>query len=122
MHTQQSLDKAVAAAVAAERRRVASVFASPASEGRERVCADLLTSARGFSATSICAELPNLPTDNERGQAQTAAVSAQSNAVWERAFASNSPAAKTAAPKADKDTSESIWDKAYNAHAIVRGA
>lgn len=52
--------RGVAQGVSQERARVTAVFASDASKGRERMCAKLLTSPKGFSASLIIAELPNL--------------------------------------------------------------
>ena len=52
-------------AVDKERERMAKVFASPASRGRERGCAALLTAEQGWSAAAITAQLPSLPTDAE---------------------------------------------------------
>lgn len=62
--TQADMDKAVAQAVAGERARIANVFASEPSRGRERVCAKLLAHAAGWSSKSIIAELPSLPNDS----------------------------------------------------------
>lgn len=71
--TQADIDRAVAQAVAvernntgraiaAERARIAKVFGSEASKGRERMCATLLASPKGFAADDIIAELPGLST------------------------------------------------------------
>jgi hypothetical protein len=68
LYTRGEIDRAVAKAVNEERGRMATVFAAGASHGRERVCAALLTSSKNFGADAIVAELPNLPTDEERAR------------------------------------------------------
>ncbi|HVR91455.1 MAG TPA: hypothetical protein VHG29_10230 [Novosphingobium sp.] len=65
---------------------MASVFASAGSHGRERVCATLLSSPKGFSAARIVAELPTLPTDREHA-AGPARDRAAIDAAWARAYA-----------------------------------
>lgn len=65
---------------AAERERVRAVFASPASKGRERLCADLLSAPDGWSAAHIVAKLPTLALK------ATARANAKTDAVWEAAY------------------------------------
>ncbi|GGC26871.1 hypothetical protein GCM10011371_13070 [Novosphingobium marinum] len=98
---------AEAAATKAERERFAKVFASPHSRGRERGCVSLLTSAKGWTAAAIIAELPHLPTDAEIARNDPAAK-ARAAAVWDRAYATDATNAK-AADKAPAD----VWSRAY---------
>ena len=74
-------------AVKAERTRVAAVFGSPDSRGRELVCATLLTDERAWSAARICAELEHLPTDAELARQSTGKTAGNSRAVWAAALA-----------------------------------
>lgn len=76
---------AVANAVAAERKRVAAVFANSASIGRERAAADFLASDE--SAANIVAALADLPTDAERAHAAKVKQSEASSATWGRVIA-----------------------------------
>lgn len=111
--TESDLDKAVSSAVMAERRRVAMVFATQASIGRERVCADLLAHPKGFSGAAICAELANMPTDSSRAREQAATKSQKASAVWEKAIARNNRekgSAKSA--EGPQGRSSNVWDQA----------
>ncbi|MBB3862214.1 hypothetical protein GGQ88_003512 [Novosphingobium hassiacum] len=89
--TKADLDRAVATAVAQERARAATVFASDKSRGRERVCATLLSSPHGFSAQAIVKELGSLPLDRDvaaKCAQPSAEARAEIDARWAKAYAS----------------------------------
>ena len=112
-YSQSDVDRAVAHAVTAERQRVATVFASSASFGRERVCADLLASHKGFSGSAICAELANMPTDRDRDRQRAAAKSQKASAIWEKAIARNNHERGSAQSNdGTNDRSSNVWDQA----------
>lgn len=109
-------------ALQAERTRVATVFASAASHGRERVCATLLSSPKNWSASAIVAELPSMPNDATvagrggfapaRAKAPVASKPASTTSageswdrVWDRALG------KEAAPAT---AASATWDRAYD--------
>ena len=113
---QADVDRAVSAGVRRERERVAAVYASEHSKGRERGCAALLSSDKGWSAAQIIAELPNLPTDRENA-ARNPAAKARSAAVWERAQALNSGQPVAADPKGHHAASDAVWDRTRETNA-----
>lgn len=98
---------AEASATKAERERFAKVFASPHSRGRERGCISLLTSAKGWTAAAIIAELPHLPTDAEIARNDPAAK-ARAAAVWDRAYS-----AQASETKAVDNAPADVWARAY---------
>lgn len=97
--------RATLAGAGAERARWAKVFASPASKGRERVCATLLAADKGWTADRIIAELPHLPTDQ-----RASANDARSDGVWANAWG-----AREAEQDTKPDKSPDPWAKAYGA-------
>lgn len=106
--TQADIDQAVAKARDEERARVAMVFAAPGSHGRERVCATLLSSPKGFSGSLIVAELAQMPTDREQGGVARNDVAAAGDDPWERIYAT----------AAQPETREhpgggDVWTRAY---------
>jgi hypothetical protein len=117
--------RGVAQGIAQERTRVASVFAADASKGRERMCARLLTSPKGFSASSIIAELPNLGTDRSgsrggsnvlartalvRGSGNPAKAKAASDA-WDKIHAEMG--AEGAGGSKSTKSASAAWDQVY---------
>jgi hypothetical protein len=110
--SRRDVERAEAVAVARERRRMAEVYASPHSRGRERGCATLLTADKGWSAAEIVKELPHLPMDAKRA---TAANRASSDAVWERANASrgNDASRASANGTAARRENSDPWSRAY---------
>ena len=73
-------DNAVASAIANERARMAEVFASPASKGRERLAAKMLGGTSTMSAAQIVATLATMPTDAE-------AAGEANNHGWDKIYA-----------------------------------
>ena len=87
--SQADVAKARASAMNAERGRWAAVFASEYARGREQGCAKLLANPKNWSAAAIIAELPNLPTDAERGtRTNVKRNAADGAAVWDKVYAS----------------------------------
>ncbi|WP_346033355.1 hypothetical protein [Erythrobacter westpacificensis] len=79
-----SLD--VEAARKAERQRVADVFASAASRGRERTAADFLAHDT-MGAAEIVKHLAALPTDGEFERRRAADKQQRSTNAWDKAIA-----------------------------------
>lgn len=104
--TQADIDAAFARGVAQERQKVAAVFASPHSKGRERACAIGLTS--GMSAAGIIEVLE----ENALG------ARAESNAAWDRVNAdrlASDPhlrSGNVTTPAQSSAKSQARWDKA----------
>jgi hypothetical protein len=69
----------------AERERMAAVFASSASRGRERTAADLLA-FQEWSAGEIITRLAALPSDAELARQRKANGQAAAGKVWDRAY------------------------------------
>lgn len=112
--SQVDLDRAVAKARADERARIATVFASSASHGRERACATLLTSHSNFSGAAIAKELAHLPTDAELDREKRQARADTASAVWDHAIAANGyvkPVAAEQSPVARSAASDA-WERA----------
>lgn len=76
----------IEAAHKAERQRVAKVFASAASRGRERTAADFLVHDK-LSAAEIVKHLAALPTDAEFDRRRAADSQRRSSAAWDAAIA-----------------------------------
>ena len=117
-YTQTDIDRAVNAAVHSERCRVANVFGSQASHGRERICAKLLAHPAGWASSFIITELPNLaggnagkpaPKASRQVQASKPAPSASASEAWDRAY--DRAFGKSAAP-APAAASTDPWDRA----------
>lgn len=100
-HIAGDLERAAANAVKAERTRIAAVFNSPDSRGRERVCATLLT-AGDWSAATICAQLEHTPTD---AQVDREARSASSQTQKDKILAAQA--------RALGKTTDDPWAKIY---------
>lgn len=88
-------DAAEKRGVARERARIRAVFASEASHGRERLCANLLTTSDGWAAATIISKLPNLSTDAELAAKAKVAHRAKADSVWDRAWVSIDGGAKS---------------------------
>lgn len=117
--TQADVATATTLATQRERRRVDEVFASPASKGRERGCATLLTADKSWTSAAIIAELPSLPTDKELESADRKKGQAKADAAWDRA---NAKIGRTAPPKSSAQSdpapaaaaaSADPWKRAY---------
>ncbi|WP_126174362.1 hypothetical protein [Altericroceibacterium xinjiangense] len=98
-------------ATSRERARMAEVFASPHSRGRERGCVTLLTADKGWSAARIVAHLSDLPTDRELHAASPAGRAA-SDAVWSKVHGSSSTASEAPKPKAEATGTDAVWNHA----------
>lgn len=114
------LSLAEARGTTAERKRFSDVFASAHSRGRERVCAELLTGSKTWSSKEIIAQLPHLPTDEERSsraanarrpetvkrildaQRSASGAASQSGAVKPAPSAPSQAPGSTLSPKAQK--------------------
>ena len=84
----RSQSDAVAAAIAGERAKIAAVFRSAASRGRERTAADIVTAPGSTaSAGDIIALLNGLPTDQEFERRRAADRNARAGAMWDKAYA-----------------------------------
>ena len=120
--SQSDIDRAVGQAVKAERSRVAAVFASPASFGRERGCARLLSNAQGWTAAQISRELPLLPTDRDLAAGEARQRNSRGHPVWEKAYAV-SAAEREGEPSAARaqTASNDVWAKAYATNAAHDG-
>lgn len=99
-------------ALQAERARVAAVFASAASHGRERVCATLLSSPKNWSASAIVAELALLPTD--------ATVAGRGG--FKAAKAKSPVASKTAVTTSASESWDRTWDRVLGQSAVPKSA
>lgn len=117
--SQANVLSAVSLAVSRERSRISAVYASPASKGRERGCATLLSSDKGWSASVIVAQLPLLPTDKAQEADKRKRGNAKADAVWDRA---NANIGRTAPPKSSAQSnaapaaaaaSADPWERAY---------
>lgn len=97
--------------VARERARFAAVFASSASRGRERLCADILTAPEGWTSTEILQKLPGMKTDAQMKVKNTNAAHASTDSIWDRAYSKGSKDAQVEAKPASA-TSDTVWDKA----------
>lgn len=124
-YTAAEVAAARASGIAAERARAQAVFDCPASRGRERGCAALLTSVQGWSAATIVAQLASLPTDQQIASgaalpppAGSSSGQSTSDAVWDRARAASKPQSTpgedTGAPVSHAGTRspDAAWDRA----------
>jgi hypothetical protein len=107
----------VKAAIAQERARIADVFASPASRGRERGCAALLASPKGWSAAEIVRELPHLPTDRQTAANRSAK---RGDNVWSKVHNTGAEEAAGKPGGAVRPEGADPWARAYA--AIGKGA
>ncbi|MCB5426316.1 hypothetical protein H0274_13695 [Altererythrobacter sp. CC-YST694] len=98
-------EKAAQAARVSERARIATVFGSPLSLGRERSCVRLLIHDHGWSASSIVSLLAELPTDAEQERHARAAKQARTADVWDRALSPKNEAS-------ENSRAGDIWDRA----------
>lgn len=99
------------AARKAERQRWAAVYASDASKGRERGCANLLNHPRGYSSAGILKHLASMPLDRD-WMASTPGGKAHADAVWSGAYG-HAPAASASEPAASPDPAGDVWAKAW---------
>lgn len=81
--TTMDVEGARKSARAAERSRVADVFASKASIGRERMAADMLAHSEESAAT-ITTRLAAIPTDAERQAGYAAQKQQAASQIWDR--------------------------------------
>ena len=112
--SQAHVNNAVADGVKGERDRVATVFASEHSRGRERGCVALLTADKNWSAAEIVANLADLPTDKE-GRANGPEDRQKADDVWNRANSAIGRVSETdAEDDAPRETASDPWERAYN--------
>ena len=121
LFTQGDRDIAAYKATAAERRRVAAVFASAHSRGRERICATLLSHEKGWSAAEIIKQLPHLGMDTETSAkaANAGKISAEALAVWGAVLAQSSEdkgAAGSSKPTTGRSEVSALWERAIAAN------